>query len=129
MKKRRQRVRRQRPFRLILASALLLGIFSWLIESYVQLDSTQKKLAVATAELAEYKSENVRLESKLEAQVSVKNVESYAEDVLNMKKLDSSQIKYIKIQEKDTVVLPEEEENIYVRIKDQFYEVIEYLRG
>lgn len=128
MKKSKQIKKYSVPKTLVIALVATL-LFGLVIYSYVQLNSMYSKVTTATSELTELKSENVRLESKLQSQVSVRNVEEYAENILGMEKLDSSQIKYIQIQEKDIVTLPKEEENIFVRLKIRFGEFIEYLKG
>lgn len=129
MAKKPEKVKRFRAFKVILLSIISFILLASVIESYVELNSTYNKLSDAQAELADCKSENVRLESKLEAQVSVKNVENYAENVLGMKKLDSSQVRYIKIADKDEVSLPEEDENFFVKIKVRISDIIDYLMG
>lgn len=105
------------------------ALFGVVIYSYVQQNNMYNKVSEANALLTEYKSENIRLESKLEAQASVKNIEQYAEEVLGMEKLDSSQIKYIQIQESDVVELSEGKTNFFVNLKMRFGEFIEYLKG
>lgn len=74
-------------------------------------------------------SENVRMQSEIESNMSLKNVESYAEDILGLKKLDKSQIVYIQIQNEDVVQVVESENNIFVKIKEKFNSIIEYLFG
>ena len=74
-------------------------------------------------------SENVRMQSEIESNMSLKNVESYAENVLGLKKLDKSQIVYIQIQNEDVVQVVETENNIFVNIKEKFNDIVEYLFG
>lgn len=74
-------------------------------------------------------SENIRMQSQIEGNMSLKNVESYAEDVLGLKKLDKSQIVYIQIQNEDVVEVVDTEQNIFVSIKEKFNSIIEYLFG
>ena len=61
--------------------------------------------------------------------MSLKNVEDYAENVLGLEKLDKSQIEYIQIQTNDIVEIPEEEENIFIKIKNTFKDFMEYMFG
>jgi hypothetical protein len=72
-------------------------------------------------------SENVRMQSEIEGNMSLKNVESYAEDVLGLKKLEKSQIVYIQIQSEDVVQVVESESNVFVKIKEKFNSLVEYL--
>ena len=87
------------------------------------------KVATLNNELELTKAENVRLQSELDSQVSAKNVEDYAENVLGMQKIDSSQIKYIKIQTGDVVSIPAQEKGIAAKIKAFFDRCVEYFRG
>ena len=69
------------------------------------------------------------MQSEIEGNMSLRNVESYAEDVLGLKKLDKSQIVYIQIQNEDVVQVVDSKENIFVSIKEKFNSIIEYLFG
>lgn len=128
MKKSKQFKRYSIPKTVIFA-LIALVMFWIVIDSYVSLNSMYSNVSKAQSQLTELKSENVRLESKLQSQVSVRNVEEYAENVLGMERLDSSQIKYIQIQDKDVVTLPASKENFFVSLKIRFGEFIEYLKG
>lgn len=128
MKKSKQFKRYSIPKTVIFA-LIALVMFWIVIDSYVSLNSMYSNVSKAQSQLTELKSENVRLESKLQSQVSVRNVEEYAENVLGMERLDSSQIKYIQIQDKDVVTLPAGKENFFVSLKIRFGEFIEYLKG
>ncbi|MCI5910841.1 MAG: hypothetical protein MRZ46_04240 [Oscillospiraceae bacterium] len=128
MKKSKQFKRYSIPKTVIFA-LIALVMFWIVIDSYVSLNSMYSNVSKAQSQLTELKSENVRLESKLQSQVSVRNVEEYAENILGMERLDSSQIKYIQIQDKDVVTLPASEENFFVSLKIRFGEFIEYLKG
>ena len=87
------------------------------------------KVSSLTNELTYAKAENVRLQTELESKISAKNVEEYAENVLGMKKIDPSQIKYIEIQTDDVVSIPEQDEGFIVKIKKFFDYCVEYFRG
>jgi hypothetical protein len=80
-------------------------------------------------ELDTVQAENVRLQAELEKNMSAKNVDEYAENVLGMKKIDSSQIKYIQIQTDDVVNIPKQNATILSRIRDFFDYCVEYFRG
>lgn len=92
-------------------------------------NSMYNLVTVKKSELATLEAENVRMRSELDAKISLKNVEEYAEDVLEMKKLHNSQIEYIKIQNSDVVSVPDTEDNIFVQIKNFFEKCVEYLKG
>lgn len=89
---------------------------------YSQVSALKEQLEITQAE-------NVRLQTELESKISAKNVEDYAENVLGMKKIDSSQIKYIQIQTDDVVSIPEQDEELMSKIKKFFNRCVEYFRG
>lgn len=80
-------------------------------------------------ELSHCEAENVRLQSELESRASAKNVEDYAENELGMQKIDSSQIRYIKIQTDDVVNIPEQDKGILSKVEGFFDSCVEYFRG
>ena len=61
--------------------------------------------------------------------MSAKNVDDYAENVLGMKKIDSSQIKYIEIQTDDVVNIPKQDEGVLAKVREIFDRCVEYFRG
>lgn len=87
------------------------------------------EITSANAQLATLESENVRIRSELDAKASLKNVEEYAENVLHMKKIDNSQIEYIKIQNSDIVSVPEKEDSVFARVGGFIDKCLEYLKG
>ncbi len=121
--------RRGSMFRIIVVAAIALICFFVVINSYVQLNEVYTEISTASTELNELQSENVRMQTKLEGQASISNIKEYAEDYLGMQQLDRSQIQYVEIQTEDEVILDEESQNIFVRIKRKFEEFIAYLRG
>ncbi|MCD7800071.1 MAG: hypothetical protein LUG94_02530 [Ruminococcus sp.] len=109
---------------LVVTILLFVMIYGKVQVSALYTQISQEKQAVEILE-----SENVRMQSEIEGNMSLKNVESYAEDVLGLKKLDKSQIVYIQIQNEDVVQVVDSEENIFVSIKEKFNSIIEYLLG
>ncbi len=108
-------------------SALLL--LSCVIYGNVQTTEIYNQISMASKEYDVAQNENARMQSELESKMAIKNVEEYAEQVLGLQKLDQSQIEYIQIQTNDVVEIPEEEKNLFVRIRDKFMSFVEYLRG
>lgn len=74
-------------------------------------------------------SENVRMQSEIEEKTALKSVESYAEEILGMQKLDKSQIEYVSISNGSVADIPESEDNIFLKIKHAFGDFLEYIRG
>ncbi|MDO5560152.1 MAG: hypothetical protein Q4F95_11205 [Oscillospiraceae bacterium] len=95
----------------------------------VQINKVYSDINSQKAELASEQSENARLRAERESYTSRKKIEDYAENVLGLEKLDKSQIMYINVQSDDVVIIPENEDNIFVKIKDTFNEIIDYITG
>lgn len=114
---------------IIFVSLLAAALLGAVIYSLDKRNTMYNKVADLNNQLHLAEAENVRLQSELESQMSAKNVEDYAENVLGMRKIDSSQIEYIKIRTGDVVTIPEKKQNIFTRIKTFFDECVEYFRG
>ena len=115
--------------KIMIGSILALVLFSLVINSYVQPNEVYSQISAAESTLNDLQSENVRMQTQLEGQASIRNIKEYAEDRLGLQKLDRSQIQYIQIQTEDEVVVEEPDQNIFVQIKRKFNDLIAYLRG
>ena len=114
---------------IILVSVLAAILLGSVIYSLDRRNTVYNEVASLNNELTHMEAENVRLQSELESRMTAKNVEDYAENVLGMKKMDSSQIVYIKIQTDDVVNIPQPEESLGTKIKKFFESCVEYFRG
>lgn len=111
---------------MISAAGLLLGavIYGKVESASVYSDITEKNKYVEMLN-----SENVRMQSEIEEKTALKSVEAYAEDILGMQKLDKSQIEYVSVSNGSIVDIPENEDNVFVKIKNSFSDFLEYIRG
>lgn len=75
------------------------------------------------------KSENTRMQAEIESKTSRKTVESYAENILGMQKLDKSQCEYISLESGNVIEIPEDEDNFFVKLYNKVSDFLEYLRG
>lgn len=91
-------------------------------EIYNEIASTKKNIELLT-------SENVRMQSELEAKMSMKNVEDYAENMLGLTKLSKSQIVYMEVQADSVVEVTPENESVFVTIRDKVNNLLEYILG
>lgn len=114
---------------IVLISVIAAALLGSVIYTLDRRNTVYNKVADLNRQLNLAEAENVRLQSELESKMSAKNVEDYAENVLGMKKMDSSQIKYIKIQTDDVVNIPEQEQGIIAKVKGFFDNCVEYFRG
>ncbi len=121
--------KRGQSFKILIVSAFALVLFMVVINSYVELNEVYSEISSASSTLNELRSENVRMQTELEGQASIRNIKEYAEERLGLKKMDQSQIQYIQIQTEDEVIIEEPEQNIFIKIKSWFNDLIEYLRG
>ena len=104
-------------------------VFLIALSSKVETNKMYRQISSANQNLESMQSENVRLQSELESKMTLKNVEEYAVKVLGLQKLNNSQIKYVETQTDDVVEIPEEEKNIFVKVKDKFDKLVEYIFG
>ena len=73
-------------------------------------------------------SDNVRMQSELEAKTNIRSVEEYAENVLGLQKLDNAQIEYVELQKEDIILcLDDGDDNVFVSVKNWFNGVLEYI--
>ena len=108
-------------FTIILVSILAAAMLGAVIYTLDKRNTVYNKVSALNTQLNLAEAENVRLQSE--------NVEDYAENVLGMIKINSSQIQYIKIQTDDVVSIPEQEEGIGAKIERFFKKCVEYFRG
>lgn len=111
-------------FLLAVCSLLLLSCF---IYAKVEVNEVYNQIAVAKKNNELLQSENVRMQSELEAKMSMKNVEDYAENILGLEKLDKSQIVYMEVQSDSVIEVTPEEKSIFVKIRDKFNDMLEYI--
>ncbi len=111
------------------AALLAFLIFFLVIYGRVETNQLYRLISQQNELLEIAQSENVRMRSELEGQMTLKNVEEYAEQVLGLQKLDNSQIKYVETQTDDIVEIPEEDKNLFTEIVDKFNGFVEYIFG
>lgn len=116
-------------FSIILVSVLAVVMLGTVIYSFDRRNTMYNKVAMLNSDLKLAEAENVRLQSELDSKMSAKNVEDYAENVLGMQKIDSSQIQYIEIQTDDVVNIPQQDESTLSKLKRLFDKCVEYFRG
>jgi Na+-transporting NADH:ubiquinone oxidoreductase subunit NqrC len=129
IKHRRTEVSPGAIFRIVVVSMIAAALLGSVIYSLDRRNRVYHKAADLNRQLSLTEAENVRLQSELDSKMSAKNVEDYAENVLKMRKIDSSQIKYIKIQTGDVVNIPEQDQGLMAKIESFFDKCVEYFRG
>lgn len=114
---------------IILISVIAAAFLGGVVYAFDRRNTVYNQVAALNDELELVEAENVRLQSELESRMSAKNVEEYAENELGMRKIDSSQIKYIRIQTDDVVDIPQQDDGLISKIKGFFDSCVEYFRG
>lgn len=125
----RKQVRKANQVGVVICAVVVTILLFMLIYGKVQVSALYTQISDEKAVVEILQSENVRMQTEIEANMSLKNVENYAEDVLGLKKLDKSQITYIQIQNEDMVEVVETEQNIFVILKEKLNNIVEYLFG
>lgn len=81
----------------VLAASMLFGV----LFTYVQKNELTKSIASIKKDISAAQSENVSLNSELEALVSVSQIDSYAVEKLGMTRVQDNNVKYIDSAEYD----------------------------
>ncbi len=111
---------------LIIAAGALL---SMCISSKADIAAVHAAIVAQEAEVASLQQENNTMKMALEQKSSQKAVETYAEEILGMQKLDNSQVEYVSLESGNMVEISEKNDNVFTRIKLAFDNFVEYLRG
>lgn len=126
---RRIEARRGSVIRIVMLSLLAAALLGSVIYSLDRRNTMYNKVTSLNGKLELTEAENTRLQSELESEMSAKNVEEYAENVLGMQKIDPSQIEFIKIQTGDVVSIPKQKKTLIDKIGDFFDKCGEYFKG
>ena len=79
-------------------------------------------------QLATLKDEETRMNVELDSRVCMKDIDEYITDDLGMVKLEKYQVNYIDLSEDDSMVVTQEEKNLWQRIGAFFEGIGEYFR-
>ena len=105
------------------------AVFSAVISAKVESADIRSKINDEQKRVDVLRSENTRMQAEIETKISRKAVESYAEDILGMQKLDKSQCEYITLESGNVIEIPETEESFFVRLYNDISELFEYPKG
>jgi hypothetical protein len=113
----------------VVTAFAILGMLSLPVLSDAQYAELSRQITDQKAILEELKSENVRLLTDIESKSAIKEVQTYAVDVLGMQKLDKSQIEYISSDNGSEVVIPEYDPGFFTSVYNNFLDFIDYVKG
>lgn len=115
--------------KILITAVMAVLVLSLVVYPKVQQATVMSDINKLNDQVTILESENVRMQTAIESKSALKAVEDYAVDVLGMQKLDKSQIEYLSIENGNVIDIPEENENLFVKIKHSFEDFLEYLRG
>jgi cell division protein FtsL len=113
----------------LIVAVLAVSLLSMPITSEAQFTELGQQISAEQERLTELRSENVRMKTEVESKSAIKSVQTYAEDVLGMRKLDKSQIEYVDTESGSQVEIPEHETGFFTKLYNHFQEFIEYIGG
>ena len=109
-------------------SVIALALFSAMMFGRVEISRLISEQTTQLEELEKLQSENISLQSELAQKKNMTKVEEYAEEKLGLQKLDKTQTDYIRLETQDKAsVVKNEDDNVFVRIKNWFGSVLEYI--
>ena len=102
----------------VMVLTLMLTIVGSVVFNQVQLNELTTQISQAEKDLAEQQSVHTQLQMKANSNMTLSDVEAYAQEELGMKKTGKSQVTYITLTEGDqgTVVQPGGEESLLDRV-------------
>ncbi|MCM1577534.1 MAG: septum formation initiator family protein [Ruminococcus sp.] len=109
---------------MIIGIGLMLTLF---VTSKADIAAVHADIIAATAEVQALQQENNRMKTELEQKSSQKAVETYAEEILGMQKLEKSQMEYVSLESGNMVEISEKPETVAAKVKSFFDKVLEYL--
>ncbi len=109
-------------------SVIALALFSAMMFGRVEISKLISEQTTQLEELEKLQSENISLQSELAQKKNMTKVEEYAEEKLGLQKLDKTQTEYIRLETQDKAsVVKNDDDNVFVRIKNWFGSVLEYI--
>lgn len=115
--------------KILITAVMAVLVLSLVVYPKVQQATVMADINKLNDQVMILESENVRMQTAIESKSALKAVEDYAVDVLGMQKLDKSQIEYLNIENGNVIEIPEDSENLFVKIKHSFEDFLEYIRG
>ena len=97
--------RRALAVHLVLSVILLTGLTVAMLYSRAILATVNEAISVKTAELNTLNGEYTRLQTELDAKISLRNIEEYASTNLGMSKVEQDQVQYVNVEQGESVTL------------------------
>lgn len=114
-------------FATVVSIVACIAIAFAILHSKVELSDYTTMISEVKSELEAEERENLRLNAELDSMVTLDNVENIAATELGLQKTQNSQIHFVALNTEQMTEVAETDVNIFVSIKEWFYDVLEYL--
>ncbi len=114
-------------FATVVSAVLCIAVAFSILYSKVELAEYTAMISEVKTQLETEQRENDRLNAELDSMVTLDNVESIAASELGLQKTQNSQINFVTLNTEKMTEVAQTDTNIFVSIKDWFYDVLEYL--
>jgi len=114
-------------FATVVSIVACIAIAFAILHSKVELSDYTTMISEVKSELEAEQRENLRLNAELDSMVTLDNVEHIASTELGLQKTQNSQIEFVALNTEKMTEVAETDVNIFVSIKEWFYDVLEYL--
>lgn len=114
-------------FATVVSAVLCIAVAFSILYSKVELAEYTAMISEVKTQLETEQRENARLNAELDSMVTLDNVESIAATELGLQKTQNSQINFVTLNTEKMTEVAQTDTNIFVSIKDWFYDVLEYL--
>lgn len=114
-------------FATVVSAVLCIAVAFSILYSKVELAEYTAMISEVKTQLETEQRENDRLNAELDSMVTLDNVESIAATELGLQKTQNSQINFVTLNTEKMTEVAQTDTNIFVSIKDWFYDVLEYL--
>ena len=114
-------------FATVVSAVLCIAVAFSILYSKVELAEYTAMISEVKTQLETEQRENNRLNAELDSMVTLDNVESIAASELGLQKTQNSQINFVTLNTEKMTEVAQTDTNIFVSIKEWFYDVLEYL--
>ena len=114
--------------RFVILCTIVCTLLCVMIYEKVQISGLCAEQTQLQNQLNELQDGNTSLESELAQKTSMTKVEEYARNELGLIKLEKSQIEYVEVNNEAVAnVIEQKDQSVFVRIKNWFVSVLEYI--
>lgn len=92
---------------LFVLSVAVISLAVYTVYSNLQLTKVKSQITNKSAELVEIQSENIYLDYQIESFISYKSAEKFAQNELGLIKINSAQVEYVNLEDKNVIVTEE----------------------